>query len=97
MNLFARLQKPVCFLFLYWFRQSIFLNLLFWHESLFSRENSVQYSPFLFGELCKQNLFFLSLPELAFMFLVIKSQLLKNLFCIIHTVNIINILIKCNL
>ena len=97
MNLFARLQKPVCFLFFVLIQAKHFFEfiILAW-KPIHKRKLSSIFT-ILFGELCKQNLFFLSLPELAFMFLVIKSQLSKILFCIINTVKIINILIKCNL
>ena len=50
-----------------------FLNLVFRHERLFLNENPARYSPFLFGELCKQNLL-LSLPIWAFMYpLIIRT------------------------
>ena len=37
---------------------SLFWNLVFRHANFFLREKSIRYSPFLFDQLCKQNLLF---------------------------------------
>ena len=46
---------------------SLFGNFMFSHTKLFLSKKSAQYSPILFGELCKQNLLFLFLLIWAFM------------------------------